>query len=65
MALIAQMGLSPAHFRSTSQRRLVATKMFSAEVDATPNRPDARRIGSMDDRPAPYSWAVGGLPLRR
>ena len=30
IALIAQIGLSPAHFRITSQSRLVATNTFSA-----------------------------------
>src|SRR3954462_10979277 len=57
IALIAQMGLSPAHFRSTSQRRLVATKMFSAKWSP-------RRSAVMRCRLAPMTTAgellVGG-----
>ena len=47
IALIAQIGLSPAHFRITSQSRLVATNTFSARW--TPRRSPAMRcrIGPM------------------
>ena len=65
IALIAQIGFRPAHLRITSQSRHVATNTFKARC--TPARLAAirRRGGPIGKTTRAYSWAVGGLPLRR
>ena len=65
IALIAQIGFRPAHFRITSQSRHVATNTFKARCTPARSAAIRRRGGPIGKTTRVYSWAVGGLPLRR